>query len=66
MNCDECKHFDWYYERCRFWNCKVDLREVHNCFVRRETPIRDAMVNIENESNDNYHVEELIGKVNFN
>ena len=45
MNCDECKYFDWCYEHCRWWNCKVDLREVHNCCVKRETPIRDAMVN---------------------
>lgn len=43
-NCDNCKHFSWYYDRCGKWKCKVDYRAVHNCFEKRETPIRDAMV----------------------
>lgn len=45
MNCDGCKHYEWYYDRCRKWDCEVDAREVHNCFEQRETPVRDAMVN---------------------
>lgn len=46
-NCDECEHYEWYYDHCKRWNCKVDSREVHNCCgcARRETPIRDMMVN---------------------
>lgn len=45
-NCDECEHYEWYYDRCKWWNCKIDPREVHNCCgVRRETPICDMMVN---------------------
>lgn len=44
MNCDDCKHYKWYYDRCRKWDCEVDAREVHNCFEKRETPVRDAMV----------------------
>ena len=45
MNCDECKHYEWYYDYCRKWECQVDAREVHNCYEKRETPIRDLMVN---------------------
>lgn len=45
MNCDDCKHYEWYYNRCQKWDCEVDAREVHNCFEQRETPIRDAMAN---------------------
>lgn len=43
MNCDECKHYCWYYDKCYKWNCEVDAREVHNCFEKRDTPIRDFM-----------------------
>jgi len=36
MNCDNCKHYRWYYDRCEKWGCEVDAREVHNCFEKRE------------------------------
>lgn len=45
MNCDNCRFYRWYYDRCEKWNCEVDAREVHNCFEQRETPVRDAMAN---------------------
>ena len=45
MNCDECKYYSWYYDKCTKWDCEVDAREVHNCFEQEETPVRDAMVN---------------------
>lgn len=45
VNCDECKYYKWYYDRCERWDCEVDPREVHNCCVSRETPILDMMVN---------------------
>lgn len=32
MNCDNCKHYNWYYDRCNKWECEVDARAVHNCF----------------------------------
>lgn len=32
MNCDHCKYYRWYYDRCERWDCEVDAREVHNCF----------------------------------
>ena len=38
MNCDNCKHYEWYYDKCRKWDCEVDAREVHNCFEQREAP----------------------------
>lgn len=45
MNCDECKHYSWYYDKCTKWDCKVDPREVHNCFESNEIHvIRDIMV----------------------
>lgn len=36
MNCDNCKHYCWYYDKCSKWNCKVDAREVHQCFESTE------------------------------
>lgn len=44
MNCDKCKHYNWYYDKCTKWDCQVDFREVHNCYEPMETPIRDIMV----------------------
>ena len=32
MNCDNCKHYHWYYDWCDKWNCEIDVRSVHNCF----------------------------------
>lgn len=32
MNCDNCSHYCWYYDRCEKWDCEVDGREVHDCF----------------------------------
>lgn len=50
MNCDGCKYYEWYYDHCRKWDCEVDAREIHNCFEAYDTPIRDKMVNYnENE-----------------
>ena len=50
MNCDNCKYYEWYYDHCSKWNCEVDARETHNCFEPYDTPIRDKMVNYnENE-----------------
>ena len=34
-NCDNCKHYEWYYDYCKKWKCEVDDREVHSCFERR-------------------------------
>lgn len=44
MNCDNCKHYRWYYDYCEKWDCEIDAREVHNCFEEMDHPIRDAMV----------------------
>ena len=46
MNCDECKWYNWYYDYCRKWNSEVDAREVHNCYEKRDTPVSDAMKNM--------------------
>lgn len=43
MNCDECKWYNWYYDYCRKWKSKIDPREVHNCYEKRDTPVSDAM-----------------------
>lgn len=42
--CDECKFYKWYYDYCEKWQCKIDPREVHNCFEKYDTPILDMMV----------------------
>lgn len=44
MNCDNCKWYRWYYDRCEKWKCEMDARAVHNCFEPMETPILNAMV----------------------
>ena len=44
MNCDECKHYCWYYDHCAKWDCEVDAREVHNCFEERDTLILNVIV----------------------
>ena len=44
MNCDGCKYYRWYYDHCDKWDCKVNEKEVHNCFEQYATPIRDTMV----------------------
>lgn len=50
MNCDNCKWFNWYYDLCKKWNCKVDYRSVYNCFEERETPILDFMAKPKEET----------------
>lgn len=35
MNCDKCKNYNWYYDWCKKWKCKVDCRAVYDCFERR-------------------------------
>ena len=30
--CDNCTHYNWYYDYCDKYNCEVDAREVHSCF----------------------------------
>ena len=34
-NCDNCKHFNWYYDWCYKFEIEVDGREVHDCFEER-------------------------------
>lgn len=34
--CNNCRHYLWYYDSCTKWQCEVDCREVHPCFVKRE------------------------------
>lgn len=50
MNCDNCKYYEWYYGYCRKWKCKVDTREVHNCFEQYDEPIKNNMVNYYDET----------------
>ena len=32
-NCDNCRYYEWYYDHCCKWNCKVDGRSIQNCFM---------------------------------
>lgn len=41
-NCDSCKHYRWYYDRCEKWGTEIDAREVHNCFEPRTNGMREA------------------------
>jgi len=41
MNCDHCKYYRWYYDRCERWDCEVDAREVHNCFEGK-SPVEEV------------------------
>ena len=35
-NCDNCKHYCWYYDWCYKFEIEVDGREVHDCFEDRD------------------------------
>ena len=43
MNCDGCKYYNWYYDYCRKWDCKIDGRAVYNCYEKMDTLISDVM-----------------------
>lgn len=43
MSCDECKWYNWYYDYCKKWDCKIDGRAVHNCYEKSDTSVSDAM-----------------------
>ena len=36
MKCDNCKYYEWYYDKCLKWDCEVDARSVQNCFEPME------------------------------
>lgn len=36
MNCDNCKHYHWYYDYCDKWDCEMDARACNSCFEARE------------------------------
>lgn len=41
MMCDKCTFFQWYYDYCVKWKCKVDFREVRDCFKARVTDVKE-------------------------
>ena len=43
MNCDKCRNYDWYNDKCRKWDVVVDSREIHNCFEEMDTPLSDIL-----------------------
>lgn len=34
--CDNCKWYEWYWDKCTKWDCECDARECHSCFEKRE------------------------------
>ena len=32
MKCDNCKYYEWYYDKFLKWDCEVDARACHGCF----------------------------------
>lgn len=43
MNCDDCKHYHWYYDYCDKWDCEMDARACNSCFEARETQKNDVV-----------------------
>jgi len=35
VNCDDCKHYHWYYDYCDKWDCEIDARACNSCFEVR-------------------------------
>ncbi len=33
-NCDNCRHYCWYWDWCYKFEVEVDGREVHDCFEK--------------------------------
>lgn len=34
--CDNCKYYEWYWDKCNKWDYECDAREVHPCFEPKE------------------------------
>lgn len=34
--CDNCIYYNWYYDWCKKWKCKVDDRSICNNFINKE------------------------------
>jgi hypothetical protein len=32
--CDNCKWYEWYWDKCTKWDCECDAREIHSCYER--------------------------------
>ena len=37
MCCDKCKHYNWYYDWCKKWQCHIDGRAAYPCFNHRKS-----------------------------
>ena len=35
-NCDNCRHYSWYYDWCDQYQIEVDGKAVHDCFEELE------------------------------
>ena len=35
-NCDTCKFYEWYYDKCTKYDCKVDARSVCSSYKKRK------------------------------
>lgn len=46
MNCDNCKYYNWYYDYCNKWKCKVDEREVYSCYEHRKENDKRLIIGI--------------------
>ncbi len=31
--CDTCQYYEWYYDKCRFYDCEVDARSICSSYL---------------------------------
>ena len=45
MKCDNCEHYEWYYDYCQKWKCEVDARASYGCFKSKENQYNEDYQN---------------------
>ena len=35
--CDTCKYYEWYWDKCKKFDCEMDARACCNCHEARKT-----------------------------
>ena len=41
--CDNCTHYEWYYDKCKKYNCIMDARSVCDSFEAYERERHDSI-----------------------
>ena len=45
-SCDNCKHYQWYYDKCERWNCEVDCRSVCSVYDGDGKHLAEKVINL--------------------